>query len=582
MLVDEINETSGRITPNESSSYKGYDQFSIKEEIPSSGYNRIVKAERYGKYFVLKGLKEPFCNDDAYQFMLRKEYEIMMIMDHHNIVRVYSLEEVDGMGLCIVMEWIDGRPLDRWLAEKRPSAAMRRRVVRQLLDAMTHWHTQQVVHRDLKPSNILVTNNGNNVKVIDFGLADGDRYAVLKEPAYTLSYASPEQLHGEPLDCRSDIYSFGRVLSLIFPHRMRSISRHCTRNYRDQRYPSAEAVLNVMQGRKKLTIAIIVLFLLLAGLYWKIAFHYTSQSFDYEVAPGQVLQMDIVDSKVHIIGFDTLSGDLVLPERVRRGIFFYPIYQINKRAFYECRDLQHITFPSTLRRIEDQAFKLCSNLSDTLVLPEKLVYLGDGVFEQCVNISVCRVNSRRLHLKDEPSNGGRFGKTNKMHTIIIDGNVDTICEQLFYWAYWGVHEIYLEEGLTQLGAGSFAELYNLEQVHFPSTLKRINEDCFYGCGFKRMILPDGIEEIGDQAFACMIACKYFEVGPNVRHISHSVFYDCRVLDTLRFRGTTPPLVESNTFGHRSDSTYPTILVPAQSLELYQKDTNFAKLNPIGY
>ena len=212
-------QSSGRILPSEPTTYSIGSTFSDLEEMPAGGYNRLLRGVRYGKYFVLKGLKSEHADDETFRSMLRKEFEIMVQLDHPNIVRVYSLEEVAGVGLCIVMEYVDGRPLDQWLATK-PSKAARRRVARQLLEAMSHWHQMQVVHRDLKPSNVLITRNGNNVRVIDFGLSDTDQYAILKEPAYTLSYASPEQIDGGPLDGRSDIYSFGRLLGLIFtpPH----------------------------------------------------------------------------------------------------------------------------------------------------------------------------------------------------------------------------------------------------------------------------------------------------------------------------------------------------------------------------
>lgn len=77
---------------------------------------------------------------------------------------------------------------------------------------MRYIHARQIVHRDLKPSNILVTHNNRNVKIIDFGLSDTDYYTILKEPAGTQSYMSPEQQVGNTPDVRNDIYSLGIIL----------------------------------------------------------------------------------------------------------------------------------------------------------------------------------------------------------------------------------------------------------------------------------------------------------------------------------------------------------------------------------
>ena len=573
---------SGRIEPNQSIAYSESSTFSTKDEIPSAGYNRIVKAVRYGKFFVLKGLKPQYRNNEVYRTMLRKEFEIMILMEHPNIVRVYTMEEVEEIGLCIVMEYVDGMPLDKWIETRNPSHTLRKRVANQLLEAMKHWHSHQVVHRDLKPSNILITRNGDNVRVIDFGLADADQYAVLKEPAYTLSYASPEQLQGGPLDCRSDIYSFGRIMRLLLPHRHRLIVARCCRQNRDQRYPSAESVQAAFKRRKILVSFVLLSFIVISALMSKLAYNYNSKPFAYKVADGQVLKMQIVHSKAVVTGFDTVSGDLVLPESIKHGILRYPLYEIGDKAFYKCRNLTHITFPSTLRRIDDEAFSGCISLSDTLLLPLGLEYIGDHVFDNCEQIRVCRVQSRRLHLKPNPAKEGRFGNMVNMSTIIIDNTVDTLCEKLFYWAYWGVKDIYIAEGLTHLGNASLAELYNLERIHFPSTLRRIDAGCFYGCGIRRLVIPDNVEVIDEFGLAVLYQCRYLEFGAGIKQLGSNIIYAYRELDTVVFRSPKPPSVTATTFTLDPKYPAPTVLVPAASLDLYLADSNFRKLNPIGW
>jgi serine/threonine protein kinase len=152
-----------------------------------------------------------------YQAFLCKEFDLMTQLDHQNIVHFLSMENIPNLGTAIVMEYIDGVTLKEFLATN-PDDKLRHKIIFELLDAMAYMHSKQIIHRDLKPSNILITNNCCNVKVIDFGLADGDDYTIFKSSAGTLKYASPEQLNPDwKIDSRTDIYSFGKILELVFP-----------------------------------------------------------------------------------------------------------------------------------------------------------------------------------------------------------------------------------------------------------------------------------------------------------------------------------------------------------------------------
>ena len=83
---------------------------------------------------------------------------------------------------------VDGMNLRQWLETAKPNKRERKRVMNQLIDAVSYMHANQVVHRDLKPDNVMITRNGENVKLIDFGLADMDQYANLKQPSCTPGY----------------------------------------------------------------------------------------------------------------------------------------------------------------------------------------------------------------------------------------------------------------------------------------------------------------------------------------------------------------------------------------------------------
>ena len=180
------------------------DRFTDFSTVPSRGYNLLVRAKRHGRWWMLKGLKESYRNDAVYQVLLQKEYEITSQLQHPMIVSVFSLEEVEGLGLCIVMEWIEGLTLKEWLAQGKHSRKQRRHVADMLLEALAYVQSRQTQHRDLKPSNIMLTHDGQHLKLIDFGLSDTDSHTILKAPAGTEGYMAP--------DVPSDIYSLGRIL----------------------------------------------------------------------------------------------------------------------------------------------------------------------------------------------------------------------------------------------------------------------------------------------------------------------------------------------------------------------------------
>lgn len=243
------------------------DKFTDFAELPSKGHCRLMKAQRYGIWNVLKGLKPEYTADKQFAQMLTKEYTLMVGLNHPNIVRTYGHENVPELGECIIMEYVDGRTLADFVREN-PTIAQRRQVAEELLDALAYCHKKQIVHQDLKPSNILITHDGDHVKIIDFGLSDSHEWAILKEPAFTKAYAAPEQLAGEEVDNRTDIYAFGIILRQMFPKRYGSVIRKCLQPRREKRYSSAERILNDIRladnRRKRMPVVAIALAILIA------------------------------------------------------------------------------------------------------------------------------------------------------------------------------------------------------------------------------------------------------------------------------------------------------------------------------
>lgn len=182
------------------------------------GYNycNLYKACKWGKWHILKTLKPEFKSNPIYTTLFRKEFEISYPLNHPNIVQVYGFEEIPHIGTSIVMEYIDGLCLNDYLRQNQHTRQSIFKITDEICRALEYLHQQEITHKDLKPANILITRNGSNVKLIDFGLSDQDSYAIFKQNIGTLPYAAPEQRAGQaPTDNRADIYSLGVLLENI-------------------------------------------------------------------------------------------------------------------------------------------------------------------------------------------------------------------------------------------------------------------------------------------------------------------------------------------------------------------------------
>ena len=206
-----------------------------------SGPSMLFRTAREGKFRVLKALKEEHRADPFYQGLLRKEFEIGWELDHPGICKTLDFREVEGLGPCIEMEWVDGCTLEELYAHGPIDKMLEQQLFSEICDALSYIHRKQVYHRDLKPENILVTHKGSHIKLIDFGLSDSDTHATHKESAGTVVYAAPEVLRGEPADARSDIFSLGRILFEV-SDRYTGIALKCMDRKREKRYASAEEV----------------------------------------------------------------------------------------------------------------------------------------------------------------------------------------------------------------------------------------------------------------------------------------------------------------------------------------------------
>ena len=163
------------------------------------------------------------------------ERRVLARLEHPGIARIFDAGEDEAGAPWLAMEFVDGEPIDQWCDGRRLDLGARVQLFLEVLAAVDHAHEQLVVHRDLKPDNILVDAQGRP-RLLDFGIAkvlEEDPDAQLRtqwdDRALTPAYASPEQILGQVVGVRSDVYSLGVVLFELLcgsrPYRADSDSR---------------------------------------------------------------------------------------------------------------------------------------------------------------------------------------------------------------------------------------------------------------------------------------------------------------------------------------------------------------------
>ncbi len=227
-------ETGSRFCPNDGSPLrpKGSadpligriiaERYIVLKRLGEGGMGRVYLAEhvKMNRQCAIKVMGAALVNDPESAKRFAREASSAARIIHPNVAAVFDYGEGDGL-VYIVMEYVDGEPLTRVLQRERILAPHRALdIARQVLEGLAAAHELGIVHRDLKPDNILITRsrNGREVaKVVDFGIA---KAMVAGEEDLTRTglvigtpeYMSPEQLLGDPVDARSDIYSLGCIL----------------------------------------------------------------------------------------------------------------------------------------------------------------------------------------------------------------------------------------------------------------------------------------------------------------------------------------------------------------------------------
>jgi eukaryotic-like serine/threonine-protein kinase len=210
-------------------------RFKVIRILGKGGMGEVFEAEdlKLRRHVALKFLPEELSHDAQMLERFEREARAASALDHPNICTVHEIGEHEGRPF-IVMQYLEGETLQQRLAEKPLDTSTVLELAIQISEALNAAHAKGIVHRDIKPANIFVTNQ-NQAKVLDFGLAKHqpaprkstrsiaaplELTASLPRQSLTspgsalgtIAYMSPEQVRGEELDPRTDLFSFGAVL----------------------------------------------------------------------------------------------------------------------------------------------------------------------------------------------------------------------------------------------------------------------------------------------------------------------------------------------------------------------------------
>ena len=227
-------------------------RYRVERQLGRGGMGTVYLAEQLsvGRKVALKVLRGDFARDDGFVARFRQEARLVAGLNEKRnprVTLVHDFDQTDDGSVFIVMEWLEGRVLSAVIQREGPLPLPRAvRLATQIAEGLEAAHRADVIHRDVKPQNIMVLDPGDDIKLMDFGIArlrDSGRTSLTRAGTMmgTPDYMAPEQIEGQETTDKTDIYSFGIVfyemLTGSVPFRANTQAAVLTKQLQEQPVP---------------------------------------------------------------------------------------------------------------------------------------------------------------------------------------------------------------------------------------------------------------------------------------------------------------------------------------------------------
>ena len=487
---------------------------------------------RDGRLYFMKQLRPELFPNHSNRVLLQKEFALGKSIEHNNVVKYDSIYESEEE-MYILMEYVQGSTVEEKLKNDTTFFKKEhniRRFTLQLLDGLKALHSKGIAYVDINTGNIMLTQVGDNVKIVDLGFCFSNEFSHATF-GVTKDFAAPEILEGNTgnIDERSDIYAVGCLLGYIkkksgarYSRYFENIIKRCIKKEKTERFATADEVISAINAhhkRRSILFGIILLLAVLSGvaLLWRSKLQRIEVTESRNDVIYRVLSHE--ERTCEVIGGNGRGGNIYIEANIRFGNREYRTMSIGDSVFVD-RNILSIHLPEGLENVGYCAFLACDSVV-TISLPNSLTDFDNG-----------------------------FRKMRGLKTIKFPQQMKSISSAAFVDCT-ALEELYIPEGIERIEFDAFGRCYGLKHVYLPQTLKVIERGVFWKCkGLEEITIPAGVEEIGDYAF-----------------------YHCDSLRHIYLHAHTPPAI--TTILKNSNAV---IHVPLTALENYMKHPYWAKYN----
>ena len=613
------------------------DIFQKIEKLPYTGEtSEYYRVQINGEMFFMKRLRPEYTNDPKYLTIIKKEYQIGKILESRYTPLYISFGNTPK-GAYILMEYINGVSIEEKLKSNPQYFCSKKNIYKltmQLLQCLKMMHTREILHLDITPNNILLTNVGNELKIVDFGFCLSNSY--IHTAGTTPKFAAPELLERriDAINNSSDIYAVGALLQYIekktgkkLPAKLQTIMKRCLQHQQEKRYATVDDIIRIIKNRRITTlgkiagvaaiVAAIAVVMVKCGLCTNIDNYIGWQN---ERFPGRFeangIFYNITDDDARTVEitfkgnnpdeyeYEYEGGEVNIPQSVTYNGRKFAVTAIAGQAFKNPY-ISKVNIPEGIKVIKDSAMFGCL-LNGVIRIPKSVEYFGlsnifpslyidsivvhkdnpyydsrnncNAIIETATNTLIAGCKNSVIPYGIEHIAKNAFIGAEELKHITIPATVKSIGAEAFVKNR--ISEIEIPEGITTLERYTFQYCENMQKVTLPQSLTTIKLAALSHCGFSEVVIPDSVTFIGDYAFDYCEYLKSVTIGRGVREIGYYVFDGCRMLEKVisHIPGDSLFIIDHSVFSNIGKDCV--LYVPKGSKDVYKKTKGWNLFNKI--